>query len=215
MGIWDRLRPARWLGPKGPREADRETDRETGTPEELEALVARARDASASFRPHYHLRAARLAESLGLESRALSLYGAAIDGYLEEGRSRAAEVVCRQVVAGHPQVLRARRTLALIALGRGDAEEAEALLRDYAEHARRFGDRSLTRKSLRTMGLLAQPGPVRRRAAAELGALGDESGARLVTEGDTASGDGLAPDPGASWDRAIQAALQDARTLGE
>ncbi|HUG39029.1 MAG TPA: hypothetical protein VMM12_01010 [Longimicrobiales bacterium] len=177
----------------------------------LQALRARAAEAAASFRPPHYLRAARLAGSLGLDSQALSLYGEAIDGYLETGRGRAAEVVCREVVEAYPQVVRARRTLVLIALGRGDAEEAAALLRDYAETAKRFGDQRLTTKSLRAMGLISEPGPLRSRAIAELNALGDEAGAQMVMEGKGVPQD-EAFDAGA-WSKALEAALRGADEL--
>ncbi len=173
----------------------------------LETLQTRAADASASFRPQYHLRAARLAVSMGLDDQALSLYGKAIDGYLEAGRDRAAEVACHQVVEQYPHVVRARRTLALIALGRGDTDEATALLREYAEAARQYGDDRLIRKSLRTIGLISEPGPVRARAVAELEALGDETGAQEIRRKEDAVPDEPFAQGGGPWAKALQAAL--------
>lgn len=173
----------------------------------LEALKDRAAGASASFRPQYNLRAARLAASMGQDDQALTLYGNAIDGYLEAGRDRAAEVACRQVVDRFPHVVRARRTLALIALGRGDTEEATALLEEYAEAAKQYGDDQLIRKSLRTIGLISKPGPVRSRAAAELSAVGDDAGAQLVLESEDAFHDELVGGGAGTWSKALQAAL--------
>ncbi|MFW5947575.1 MAG: hypothetical protein ACOCUW_03695, partial [Gemmatimonadota bacterium] len=144
---------------------------------------------------------------------ALALFGEAIDGYLDAGRDRAAEVVCRQVIDAYPNVVRARRTLALIALGRGDVEEAAGLLGQYAETARQHGDDQLIRKSLRTMGLISGPGPVRDRAAHELDSLGDPDGAKLVREQAEEHVDAIFSGTGASWTKALHAALLGADEL--
>lgn len=130
----------------------------------LQDLRERAAQASPSFRPQYNLKASRLAKSLGFDSEALSLYGQAIDGYLEAGRGRAAEVVCREVVETYPHVIRARRTLALIAVGRGDPGVAVSVIREYAAAAKQFGEERLTRNSLLAIGLITEPGPIREQA---------------------------------------------------
>lgn len=181
--------------------------------QKLEALRAKAADASASARPQYQLRAGRLAESLGLDHQALTLYGEAIDGYLEAGRGRVAEVICRQVLESYPHVVRARRTLALLAVGRDNADEAASLLSEYAETAREFGDEELIRKSLRTMGLIAGPGPVKARAVDELRTLGDEAGARMVEESEGASQDELFGGATGTWSKALYTALLGADEL--
>lgn len=180
---------------------------------ELDAARERAETATPSYRPQYYLKAARLAASLDLESEALSLYGSAIDGYLEAGRGRAAEVVCRQVIETYPQVVRARRTLALMALGRGEMDRAATLLHEYAETARTFGDAGLMRESLRAMGLISSPGAARDQAADELRALGDEAGARMVEQGDDLSQDEVFGRAAHSWAKALQAALMGADEL--
>lgn len=210
MGILgDRLPVRRWLA----RLRSKLRRGSVSAGPELQTLRERAARASPSFRPQYNLEAARLAESLGLESEALSLYGEAIDGYLESGRDRAAEVVCREVLKEYPHVVRARRTLALIALGRGDAQEAAALLRDYAETAKQFGEERLTRTSLRAMGLLSELGPVQSQAIAELRALGDESGVEMVLTRQAAPRDELFPTDAGLWGKALETALLDAEGL--
>lgn len=180
---------------------------------ELQKLRERAAGATPSFRPQYSLEAARLARSLDMESDALSLYGDAIDGYLESGRDRAAEVVCREVLNAYPHVVRARRTLALIALGRGEAQEAAALLQTYAETAKRFGEERLTRTSLRAMGLLSGLGPVQQQAIAELRALGDESGVEMVLSRKDLPRDEVFPTDAGLWGKALETALLDADDL--
>lgn len=208
MGILtDRLPLGRWLA----RLRSKLTRGSAGP--ELERLRERAAQASPSFRPQYNLEAARLAESLGRESEALSLYGAAIDGYLESGRDRAAEVVCREVLKEYPHVVRARRTLALIALGRGDAREAASLLRDYADTAKKFGEERLTRTSLRAMGLLSEEGPVKSQAVAELRALGDQAGVEMVVNNRVGPRDEIFPADAGLWGKALDTALLDAHEL--
>jgi hypothetical protein len=174
---------------------------------ELEELEEQAQTASLSFRPQYLVRAAQIAVAMDRHDRALDLYGRAIDGYIEAGRSRAAEALCRKVVADYPRVVRARRTLVLLALGRGDFEVAEGLMARYAEAARKKGDLDMLRASLRTMAAVGEAGPVLDQAARELRAMGDEKGAELVLRHeaavDTESGD---PASG-RWSHAIQAAL--------
>lgn len=205
--LTDRLPLRRWLK----RLRSKVTRGDAGP--ELQHLRERAARASPSFRPQYTLEAARRAESLGLESEALSLYGEAIDGYLESGRDRAAEVVCREVLTEYPHVVRARRTLALIALGRGDAQEAASLLREYAETAKQFGEQRLTRTSLRAMGLLSALGPVQSQAIAELRALGDEAGAELVRNRKVVPRDEVFPADAGVWGKALETALLDAEAL--
>ena len=126
--------------------------------QELAELCARAETASSSYRPHHHLQAAKLATALGLRDQALSLFGRAIDGYLETGRGRAAEIACQDVLANYPDVVRARRTLALVALGRGEAERARGLVRDYAQAARQFGHPELTAVVLTLMSSIGESG---------------------------------------------------------
>ena len=150
---------------------------------QLDRLQRRAAEASATFQPQYHLRAAQAARVLNRHADARRLYGEAIDGYLEAGRSRAAEVVCRKVLSEYPEVVRARRTLALLALGRDDVDEAVALLRDYAVRSRTAGDRQLLLQTLRMFALISDSGPFRAQAISELEALGDDEGVRRILEG--------------------------------
>jgi hypothetical protein len=195
-----RFSPFRLLGKLRSRKRDGDATRE------LEELEARARTASLSFRPHYLVRAAQIAVSMDRHEQALALYGQAIDGYIEGGRSRAAEALCRKVVTDYPNVVRARRTLALLALGRGDFADAESLMASYAAVAREKGDRDVLRASLRTMAAVGEAGPVLDQAARELRAMGDEKGADLVLR-HRATHHELADTASGRWSHAIQAAL--------
>jgi predicted Zn-dependent protease len=179
---------------------------------ELEELEERAKTASLSFRPHYLVRAAQIAVTMDRHDQALALYGRAIDGYIEAGRSRAAEALCRKVVADYPHVVRARRTLTLLALGRGDFQEAEELMARYAEAARENGDLDVLRAALRTMAAVGEAGPVLNQAARELRSMGDEKGAALVLK-HRATHHELADTASGRWSHAIQAALLGPKEL--
>lgn len=169
----------------------------------LEQLQRKAAEASQGFRPQYHLRAAQVAGSLGRHSEALRLYGESIDGYLEAGRGRAAEVVCRQLLEDYPHVVRARRTLTLLALARDDVDSALLLLREYAARSRQSPEPLVLLKSLRIFALISESDEVRAAAITELRAMGDEEGVRRL------SGDAVAPaafNGLGVWSQAIQAA---------
>jgi predicted Zn-dependent protease len=197
---------SRFLGDLRSRKRGNEASRE------LEELEERAQTASLSFRPHYFVRAAQIAVSMDRHEQALGLYGRAIDGYIEAGRSRAAEALCRKVVADYPHVVRARRTLTLLALGRGDFQEAEELMARYAEVAREKGDLEVLRAALRTMAAVGEAGPVLDQAARELRSMGDEKGADLVLK-HQATHHELADTASGRWSHAIQAALLGPKEL--
>jgi tetratricopeptide (TPR) repeat protein len=197
---------SRFLGDLRSRKRGNEASRE------LEELEERAQTASLSFRPHYLVRAAQIAVSMDRHEQALGLYGRAIDGYIEAGRSRAAEALCRKVVADYPHVVRARRTLTLLALGRGDFQEAEELMARYAEVAREKGDLEVLRAALRTMAAVGEAGPVLDQAARELRSMGDEKGAALVLK-HQATHHELADSASGRWSHAIQAALLGPKEL--
>ena len=189
-------------------DALRSRARELDVVRQLRDLEARARGASVAFRPHYLVRAAQLAAAADRKDQALTLYGRAIDGYLEAGRARAAEALCRKVLSAYPQVVRARRTLALLALGRGDYEEADRLIHEYAEAARKHGDSAALIGSLRLMAGLVGGGPVLHRAAVELRAAGDPEGAEIVQEAAAGAGEDLARGvESGEWSDALRAAL--------
>ena len=104
-------------------------------------------------------------------------------------------------------MVRARRTLALLALGRGDHDDADRLIHEYAEAARRYGDAAVLARSLRTMASIAGAGPVLHRAAIELQALGDAEGARIVSKAAMVSQDAPAGEEAGDWSTALHAAL--------
>lgn len=182
--------------------------RELDVLRQLRELESHARDASVAFRPHYLVRAAQLAAATNRKEQALTLYGRAIDGYLEAGRARAAEALCRKVLSEYPEVVRARRTLALLALGRGDYEDAHRLIQEYAGAARKLGDPTALTGSLRLMARIVGAGPVLHRAAVELRAGGDSEGAEMVMDAAAGAREDLAAGTASGeWSEALRAAL--------
>lgn len=192
----------RWI------ESLRSRARERSSLRQLRELESQAGGASLAFRPHYLVRAAQLAAAANRKEQALSLYGRAIDGYLEAGRAKAAEALCRKVLTEYPQVVRARRTLALLALGRGDYQEADRLIQEYAQAARKRGDAAALTGSLRMMAHIAGAGPVLHRAAIQLRAAGDSEGAEIVLDAAVDAREDLARgDVSGEWSDALRAAL--------
>lgn len=181
----------------------------------IHSLQNQALSASASFRPNHYLRAAEMAADADMHAEALSLYGLAIDGHLEAGRGRAAEVLCRKVLERYPHVVRARRTLALLAIGRGEPAEAANLVGEYASVARESGDDRLLRQSLRMIALIAEDEPVRDRAVAELRAIGDEKGADRVLSREYMPEDEPFDASVGPWSQTMQAALLGAERVRE
>lgn len=104
-------------------------------------------------------RATRLAEAgdlldrAGLPRAAAVRYGGAIDAYLEAGYFSNAEQMCLRLLDAAPGAVRVRATMALIFMGRGMAEQAESVLRDYVEASRATGD---VHFALRRLCLMAQ-----------------------------------------------------------
>lgn len=104
------------------------------------------------------IRAGQLCANAGDVAGALQYYGRAVDAYLSIGHGREAEVLCRRIIDLKPDVVRARRTLALILLGRGDLVGAAEQVREYVAAARAAGQEELTIRQLRLMAeLTADP----------------------------------------------------------
>lgn len=159
----------------------RRKDPEPRDPEaEISDLEAKARKASPAYRGQAFNRAGDVAAAGGDLGRALSYWGQAIDSYLEVARPEAAAAVCRKVIREAPGVVRARRTLALLAIGQGYIEEALAQVEAYVEAAREADETELAVKQLRLMGEASWSARFRRRLADLLAELGDEEGSAHV-----------------------------------
>ena len=119
--------------------------------DEVEGLEAKAARAAPAFQAQYLSRAGDLSASVGDRRRALDLWGRAIDSYLDNARPDAAAAACRKVILNVPEVVRARRTLALLSIGHGRTDEAVTQIREYVKAARRAGQTDLAVKQLRIM----------------------------------------------------------------
>jgi hypothetical protein len=107
---------------------------------------------------------------------ALTNYGMAVDHYLTGQRFDSAAAVCRKIVRISPDVVRARCTLAWIAIGKGLFQEAQREVAEYATAAERAGRESLAWEHLRRMGE-ASDVELREALAETLLNLGDDEGA--------------------------------------
>ena len=145
---------------------------------QLRKLDRRVQLATDRFISAQLIKAGQLCASAGDLAGALQYYGRAVDSYLLIGNGREAEAVCRRIIALKPDVVRARRTLALILLGRGDLTGAAEQVREYVAAARAAGQEELTIRQLRLMAELTQDERLRENLllqCRELGGSGEAS----------------------------------------
>lgn len=148
--------------------------------ERLAELERQADEASLAYRSQYLNRAGDLAAEAGDIGRALRYWGDAIDAYLNVARPEAAAALCRKVIRQAPKVVRARRTLALLAIGQGHLGEALEQVEGYVRAAQEVGQEELCIKQLRLMGEATWGARFRRRIATLLRDMGDTEGAAHV-----------------------------------
>lgn len=120
------------------------------------------------------IRAGQLCAGAGDIPGALQYYGRAVDAYLSIGHGREAEMLCRKIIDLKPDVVRARRTLALILLGRGDLMGAAEQVREYVAAARSAGQEQLAVRQLRLMAELTQDDRLRENLLGQCRELGAE-----------------------------------------
>lgn len=170
----------------------------------IEDLTAKAATSSPRYRASLYARAGDMARELGDEGRADALrwYGKSVDGYLEAGRGRAAEVICERIVAAYPDVVRARCTLALIAVGHGDTALARTRIADYVAAVAREHSRDAAVAALLQMAAVTDAPEPRLEIARGLEKLEEPELARRLIEGRAAVASGT------SWSRAVAAALR-------
>lgn len=147
----------------------------------LRALEERARDASPAYQAQHLNRAGDLCLKSSDVDRALRYWGQAIDAYLTAARPDAAAALCRKAIRHSPEVIRARRTLALIAIGQGHLDEALEQLKEYVGAAMAANETELASKQLRLMGEATWSGRFRQRVAQLLTDIGDVEAANYVS----------------------------------
>ena len=113
----------------------------------------------------------------GARERSLSYYGRAIDIYIATQQLEAAANMCRKIVRLTPEVVRARCTLAWVALGRGLIQEARLRIAEYAEAAAAAGKAGAAAQHLRLMTEVAENQEVLESLAEALLQVGDDAGA--------------------------------------
>ncbi len=119
----------------------------------------------------------------GDRKEALTHYGEAIDAYLQAGEYDNAMAVCRKIIRVVPEVIRTRRTLAWLCLGKGFLEIAREHIEAYVDASKDAGLESLAVQQLQLMGQYVEEGDFREFLAARLDELEDSAGATKVREG--------------------------------
>ncbi|MEX2281233.1 MAG: hypothetical protein WEE89_01970 [Gemmatimonadota bacterium] len=113
----------------------------------------------------------------GARERALIYYGRAIDVLVAADQIDGAVGVCRKIVRLTPEVVRARCTLAWMALGQGVIQEARQRIADYARAAASAGQEQAASRHLRRMTDIAANQEILESLAEALLEIGDDVGA--------------------------------------
>jgi hypothetical protein len=124
----------------------------------------------------------------GDRQSALRRYGDAIDAYLQSGEYDNAMAVCRKIIRVVPEVIRTRRTLAWLCLGKGFLEIAREHIEAYTAASREADLEPLAVQHLLLMAQYVDRPEFRDFLADKLAELGDEEAAGRVREGKAAEG---------------------------
>jgi len=114
---------------------------------------------------------------------ALKRYGEAIDAFLQSGEYDNAMAVCRKIIRVVPEVIRTRRTLAWLCLGKGFLEIAREHIDAYASASIEAGLEPLALQQLLLMAQFVDREDFREFLADKISQLGDERAAARVREG--------------------------------
>lgn len=158
---------------------------ETGAGIDLSVVLpSMERRADNALLPDERARIINLAGDLcfdaGSREMALAHYDRAIDIYLSVGLYASAVAVCQKIVRLTPEVIRARCTLAWLAIARGMLNEARDRIHEYADAAARLQDSRLAWGHLRMMAEVCESQEVLQSVADALLQLGDVRGADHV-----------------------------------
>lgn len=187
--------------------------------QELRSLEDQARTASPGYETQFLSRAGNLCADAGQVGRALGYYGRAIDAYLESGRFSAAEVLCTKVLRLSPGAVRARCTLAWLAIGKGYRAGTDREIADYVQAARAADKEGLAAKQLRMMAAAASSPELRELIGEHLLDLGEFRDSEKVLSAVYEERSGLRSPPvadqGKLWARLLRAALMGPEELKE
>lgn len=108
---------------------------------------------------------------------ALELYGSAVNSMIEADRQEAAAALCRKIIRTAPDVVRARCTLAWLAIGAGFSGELATRLVEYITAAEGSGRQDFARQEVRRMSENASMHGIRLILGEFMLALGDDAAA--------------------------------------
>jgi tetratricopeptide (TPR) repeat protein len=179
---------------------------------DLESILPRMeRRADNSLFPTERARILNLAGDLCFDAeqrdRALIYYDQAIDIYLALGMYASVAAVCQKLVRLSPRIVRARCTLAWMAIARGQHGEARERISEYAQAAVPQTDQRLARGHLRMMAEVADSPDVLDAVAVALQMLGDERGAQraqAAAAGGGVAGRKLPDEPERRWEIVLE-----------
>lgn len=125
-------------------------------------------------------RAGDLYLARGDRQAALKRYGDAIDAYLRSGEYDNAMAVCRKIIRVVPEVIRTRRTLAWLCLGKGFLEIAREHVEVYVTASREAQLEPLALQQLQLMAQFVEAGEFRDFLIAKIAELGYADAAERV-----------------------------------
>jgi tetratricopeptide (TPR) repeat protein len=147
---------------------------------EINELERQVGSASTQRKPQIWNRLGDLYAKGANRKSALSSYGKAIDGYLEDGFFDAAAALCRKMIELEPKVIRARCTLAFLSLGKELRSDAHREIGEYVNASRRSGQEDYAIKRLHLMAEATDSHDTRTMLGEFLLDLGDQEGADRV-----------------------------------
>lgn len=161
--------------------------------------------------PHFN-RAGDLCAQCEQIELALGYYDRAIDGYLRAGRYELARAVCRKLLRLWPSVVRARSTLAWLAIRGEGRAEAERGIQQYVDASLSAFVDDLAAKHLIAMEKSTDDGDLREAIALHLLSLGAAKAADTLLHSLYAERNGRRPprdgtDARRSWQRALDHAV--------
>lgn len=145
---------------------------------------------------------------------ALELYGQAVDSLVEADRFEAAMGLCNKIIRTVPHVVRARCTLAWLAIGAGFTGELSSRVGDYITAAEACGRETLAQRHVRQMADVVELHDVRIMLGEYLLYLGDDRAANrlfgeIYSERNTGRQRSIAQDE--RWRGVREAALMNLR----
>ena len=108
---------------------------------------------------------------------ALALYGQAVDSLVEADRFEAAMGLCNKIIRTVPDVVRARCTLAWLAIGAGFTGELSGRVGEYVSAAELCGREAIAQRHVRQMAMVVDVHDVRIMLGEYLLYLGDDRAA--------------------------------------